>query len=540
MEFLVHGALSYNDPGVFVSFEESASELDHNFASLGFDLPDLASRHLISIDAVLFDSSEIRETGPYDLEGLFIRLGEAIDQLGAKRVVLDAIDTLFSGLSNTAVLRAELRRLFLWLKHKGVTSIVTCERGEGAISRHGLEEYIADCVIFLDLRIREQVATRRLRIIKYRGSRHGTDEYPFLIDEQGISIRPVSALGLQYAVSSERMSSGIPQLDAMLGGLGYFQGSSILISGTTGSGKSSVAVAFVDAACRRGERCLYVAFEESEQQIIRNMRSIGIDLAPWVEQGLLRFYATRTALHGLEMHLLKIDALVKEFAPRSVVVDPISNFTAVGSGNEARSMLTRLIDSLKHGQITAVLTDLIHSGNPPYATNQQISSLIDSWLSLQDFEHQSERNRVLQILKSRGMAHSNQLREFILDGHGIKLIDVCVAPTGVVIGTARVEQEAQGKARRLSAQRAVQRKLREHKRQREQMEANITAMRAEFDDTTAELTALSDEAIAIEHALMASREASVHGRQFDAAPIVTSGIADATSTGAKSVTGSDP
>ena len=365
MEFLLHGALQFDEPGVFVSFEETSGELTHNFASLGFDLNDMIARSLIAVDYVFVDRTEMAETGEYDLEGLFIRLGHAIDSIGAKRVVLDTIEVLFAGLMNTAILRAELRRLFRWLKDKGVTAVITSERGDGLLSRHGLEEYVADCVILLDLRVTEQIATRRLRIVKYRGTSHGTDEYPFLIDESGMSILPLTSLGLNHAVSDARVSSGIARLDHMLGGLGYYLGSTILVSGTNGSGKTSICANFVDAACRRGERCLYFAFEESAPQIIRNMRSIGLNLAPWVEQGLLQFHSSRPSLHGLEMHLVSMHKLIDDFKPTNVVVDPISDLTAVGSGSEAKSMLTRLIDYLKSNQITAMFSGMTLEGAMP-------------------------------------------------------------------------------------------------------------------------------------------------------------------------------
>ena len=317
MEFLVRGATQFDEPGVFMAFEETAAELAQNVRSLGFDLDDLAARGKFCLDFVRVERSEIEEVGDYDLEGLFIRLGYAIDTIKAKRVVLDTLETLFSGLSNAAVLRSELRRLFRWLKDKGVTAIITAERGEGALTRHGLEEYVSDCVILLDHRVIDQVSTRRLRVVKYRGTAHGTNEYPFLIDEDGISVLPVTSLGLQHEVGDERISSGVPRLDAMLGGKGYFRGSTVLVSGTAGSGKTSLAAHLAQAACGRGEKCLYFAFEESPGQLMRNMRSIGLDLAPWLEKGLLRFHAIRATVHGLEMHLASIHKLVKEFEPRA-------------------------------------------------------------------------------------------------------------------------------------------------------------------------------------------------------------------------------
>jgi circadian clock protein KaiC len=493
MEFLLHGALDYGEPGVFVSFEETDDDLTSNFAALGYDLKDLDARRLLSIEYVYIERSEIEEAGDYNLDGLFIRLGQAIDAIGAKRIVLDTIEVLFGGLSNGAILRAELRRLFRWFKDRGVTAVITGERGERTLTRYGLEEYVADCVILLDLRVEEQIATRRLRIVKYRGSEHGANEYPFLIDKQGVSILPITSLGLDHTVSDERISSGISRLDTMLSGAGYFRGSSILVSGTAGSGKSSVSAKFVDAACGRGERCLYFAFEESPQQIMRNMRSIGIDLAPWVEQGLLRFHASRPSLHGLEMHLVTIHKLILEWNPAIVVVDPISALTVVGSDTEAKSMLTRLIDFLKTRKVTTLLTGSTNISDKLEASNEEIPSLIDTWLSLRDIEYKGERNRGMYILKSRGMAHSNQIREFILSDKGIDLVDVYLGPEGVLTGAARVGQEAQDKSSTVSRQQELQRKKREYEHKRQALEANIAALREEFDTATEIIDSLSEE-----------------------------------------------
>jgi len=493
MEFLLHGALDYGEPGVFVSFEETDDDLSDNFAALGYDLKDLDARSLLSIEYIYIERGEIEEAGDYNLDGLFIRLGQAIDAIGAKRIVLDTIEVLFSGLSNMAVLRAELRRLFRWLKDRGVTAIVTGERGEQSLTRYGLEEYVADCVILLDLRVQQQIATRRLRIVKYRGSEHGANEYPFLIDKQGISILPITSLGLDHTVSDERITSGIPRLDTMLSGEGYFRGSSVLVSGTAGSGKSSVSAKFVDAACSRGERCLYFSFEESPQQIVRNMRSIGIDLAPWVEQGLLRFHASRPSAHGLEMHLVTMHKMIVEYEPVNVVVDPISALTVVGSDTEAKSMLTRLIDFLKTRKVTTLLTGLTHVGDKLEASNEEIPSMMDTWLSLRDIEHKGERNRGMYILKSRGMAHSNQIREFILSDKGIDLVDVYLGPEGVLTGAARVGQEAQDRSGALLRQHELQRKKREYEHKRLALEANIATLREEFDTATEIIDSLSEQ-----------------------------------------------
>jgi circadian clock protein KaiC len=421
MEFLVRGATEFGEPGVFLAFEETAEELAQNMGSLGFDLEELARRNQLRVDFVHVERSQIEETGEYDLEGLFIRLGHAIDAVGARRVVLDSIETLFGGLSNAAILRSELHRLFRWLKDKDVTTVITGERGEGTLTRHGLEEYVSDCVIILDHRITEQLSTRRLRIVKYRGSVHGTNEYPFLIDENGISVLPITLLGLRQEASDERISTGVARLDAMLGGEGVYRGTSVLVTGTAGTGKTSLAAHFADAACRRGERGLYFAFEESESQLVRNMRSIGLDLRPWLKKGLLRVHATRPTAFGLETHLVTLHKLVNEFEPSVVVVDPITTFGNAGTSLEAEAMLMRLVDFLKSRQITAFFTSLTHSGSLQEQSQVGISSLIDTWLLLRDSELGGERNHAVYILKSRGMAHSNQIREFLLTGHGVEL-----------------------------------------------------------------------------------------------------------------------
>ncbi|KAF0154976.1 MAG: circadian clock protein KaiC [Syntrophaceae bacterium] len=493
MEFLLRGAMDFGEPGVFMTFEETPADLAKNFISLGFDINDMMSRGLIAMDHVYIERSEIEETGEYDLQGLFIRLGAAIDSVGAKRVVLDTIEVLFSGLSDSAILRAELRRLFHWLKERGVTAIVTGESGEKTLTRYGLEEYVADCVILLDFRIDEQISTRRLRIIKYRGSSHGADEYPFLIDEGGLSILPITSLGLDYPVSSQRVSTGVPKLDAMLEGKGFYRGSTILISGTAGTGKTSLAATFADAACRRGERCLYFAFEESPSQIIRNMASIGMDLAQWVKKGLLRFHSVRPSLYGLEMHLLTFHKVINEFDPQVFIVDPISNLSAAGSVSEVKSILTRLIDYLKMTNITTFLTDLTRYEGSLEHTSEEISSLIDTWLLVRDIELNGERNRGLYILKSRGMAHSNQIQEFLLTNQGIDLIDIYTGAGEVLTGSARAAQEAGERASDLARQREVARRLRAQERKKNALEAKIAALRAEFDVETLEVHLMAEE-----------------------------------------------
>jgi circadian clock protein KaiC len=487
VEFLVRGVLQYNEPGVLVSFEELPEDIITNARSLGFDIDKLVDKKKLFVDYVRVERNEIQETGEYDLEGIFVRLNYAIDSIGAKRVVLDTIETLFTGLTNTAILRAELRRLFGWLKEKGVTAVITGEKGDGTLTRNGLEEYVSDCVILLDHRVIDQVSTRRLRVVKYRGSTHGTNEYPFLIGETGFSVLPISSIGLAHDVSNERISSGIPRLDAMLGGKGFYRGSSVLVSGTAGTGKSSLGAFFVDAASRRGERSLYFAFEESPQQIVRNMRAIGLNLDPWVKKGLLQFHASRPTLYGLETHLAVMHKQIQEFKPRAVVIDPISNLISTGSVTEVRSMLLRLVDFLKSQKITALFTSLSSQGDGSLEeTEVGVSSIMDSWLLLRDIELGGERNRGIYVLKSRGMAHSNQIREFLISSKGIDIRDVYVGPEGVLTGSMRLAQEARERADKLIRQQEMGSRKRTLDRKRAALEAQIAALKAEFEAEEAE------------------------------------------------------
>jgi circadian clock protein KaiC len=521
MEFVVRGAVTYGEAGVFMSFEETSEELAKNVASLGFDLADLEKQKLLALDFVYIERREIEETGEYDLEGLFIRLGHAIDSVGAKRVVLDTVEALFAGFPNELILRSELRRLFRWLKEKGVTTLITGERGEGTLTRHGIEEYVSDAVLLLDHRVVDQIATRRLRFVKYRGSVHGADEYPFLIDENGFSILPVTSLGLDHEVSNERVSTGIPRLDSMLGGRGYYRGSSVLISGTAGSGKTSLSAYFADAACRRGERCLYLALEESQNQIIRNMRSIGLDLAPWVKQGLLKFHAVRSTLYGLEMHLAMIHKLINDFQPGTIIMDPITNLSIVASRNEVKSVLMRLVDFFKNRQITSLFTNLTHSGELE-KTSTGVSSLMDTWLLLLSVESCGERNRVFQLLKSRGMAHSNQMREFIITEKGIDLVDVYLGPGGVFTGAARLQQAAKEKVAALAAQEELELRSRILDRKRQVMEAQVAALQAQICAEEEELEALQAKSRLQQKVAGEERERLSEARQADS-PEVTKG-----------------
>ncbi len=481
MEFLVRGALHYGEPGVFISLEESVEELRQNVSSLGWDLQALEAEQLFRADYIHIERSQFEETGTYDLEALFARIGYLIDQIGAKRVVLDTLETLFGSLSDAALVRSELRRLFQWLKLKGVTAIVTAESGENTLTRHGTEEYVSDCVITLEQRIQQDFSTRQLHIIKYRGSQHSSNEYPFLIERDGIVVLPLTSATLEYAVTSKRLSTGIQGLDQMLGNQGIFRSSSVLISGTAGTGKSSLCAHFAVASCQRNDRCLYIAFEESSSQIIRNMSSIGLNLTPFVAQDLLKFVALRPTSFGLEMHLVKLAQLVRDFDPKMVIFDPISGLISAGQYHHVQSFLVRLVDFLKNEGITVVMTSLTLGGKALEATDTGISSLMDVWLLLRDQEENGERNRLLYVLKARGINHSNQVREFKLTDQGIELLDVYLGAGGIATGTARAVQEAQDAADALVRQQAIARRQNEVERKRLIMEAQIKALQAEFE-----------------------------------------------------------
>lgn len=516
MEFLVRGATLYDEPGVFMAFEETAEELTINVASLGFDLDELVVQNKLVLDHVHIERSEIEETGEYDLEGLFIRLNYAIDSIGAKRVVLDTLETLFAGLPNQQILRAELRRLFRWLKDKGVTAIITGERGEGMLTRQGLEEYVSDCVIVLDHRVSEQTSTRRLRIVKYRGSTHGTNEYPFLIDDDGFSILPITSVGLAHTVSTERISSGVPRLDTMLEGKGYYRGSSILVSGTAGTGKSSLAAHISNAACQRGEKVLYFAMEESPDQIMRNMRSIGINFEPWQKKQLIQFHSRRPTFFGLETFLTEMHKSILEFKPQLVIIDPISSFIVGENQNEAKAMVMRMVDFLKSNQITGFFTSLTTGGEDMEHTTIDISSLIDTWLLLRDIELSGERNRGLYVLKSRGMAHSNQIREFVLTSHGIELLDVYVGKEGVLTGSSRITQEARENTEQMLRQQEIERKRLELERKQKAVEAQIALLQSEYESAKTELMkSIELDESSVKQTLL-EKDAIAKSRQADA------------------------
>jgi len=481
MSFLVNGAEKFDEPGLFVSFEETSRDLETNFASQGFDLKHLQKQGLLALDHIHVERNEFEETGDYDLEGLFVRLGADIDAIKAKRVVLDTIEVLFSAFTNEVIVRSEIKRLFQWLADKGVTAIVTGESGEKTISRHGLEEYVADFVVVLTHLVNDETATRRLRIVKYRGSAHGTNEFSFLIDRRGISVLPISSLRLHHEASSKRLSTGIARLDEMLGGKGVYRGSSVLVSGTAGTGKTSIAAHFVDAACRRGEKALYFAFEESPAQIARDMASIGLDLDQWLKKGLLRIHAERPQNTGLEMHLVRMNREIEEFAPSVTVVDPITNLTSIGTFSSVRSTLTRMIDAMKSRQITALFTSLTEGGASPEATDVGVSSLMDAWVLLRNLELAGERTRGLYVLKARGMAHSNQIREFVLSSDGVDLLDLYAGTEGFLTGAARSAKEAEDRAEALSLARAIEETEHEVARKRKLMAAELERLKAQYE-----------------------------------------------------------
>lgn len=488
IECIIRGAVNYGEPGVIMVFEETTRDLEMNVASLGFDLKKLQRENLIRVDHIHIERSEIEETGEYDLDGLFIRMEHAIKSIGAKRIMLDTIENLFGGLSNEGIIRAELRRLFGWLRDKNITAIITGEKGEASLTRQGLEEYVSDCVILLEHRVINQISTRLLRIVKYRGSLHGTNEYPFLIDEEGISVLPVTSLKMDSEVFMQRVSTGIPSLDSMLGGKGFYRGSSILVSGTAGTGKTSIAALFADASCKRRERCLYLAFEESAQQIVRNMHSIGINLEKHIDGGLLQITSVRPTTWGLEMHLVAIHKMVRKFKPKTVILDPITNLISVGGMSEVKSILIRLIDFLQAEGITVLFTALVYNNDITVQTDEGVSSLVDAWVLVREIESNGERNRGIYVMKSRGMKHSNQVREFMITDKGIDIMDVYVGPEGVLIGSARLAQELNEATGAEMISYARSRKDRDIERKRLVLEAKIASLKEEFESVQEELS----------------------------------------------------
>ena len=483
LEFLVAGAREFGEPGVLVTFEESAAKVSANVASLGFDLDGLQRDGLLVVHAFRVDPAEVIETGEYDFEPLFLLLGDTIGRIGAKRVVLDTVEVLFGAFGGRAIVRAELGRLFRWLEDQAVTAIVTGERGDGGLTRHGIEEFVSDCVIVLDHRLHEEVSTRRLRVVKYRGSAHETNEYPFLISAQGFVVLPITSVALDYGAPHERVPTGVGRLDHMLAG-GLFRGSTVLVSGAAGTGKTTLGVHLIDAACARGERALLVLFEESPEQVIRNMRSVGLDLRRWAEAGLLRMWAARPSAYGLETHLAILARLVEEFAPSVAVLDGIASLTDGPSGAEVTSLVARQVDLLKTAAVTALATTLAREDE---RGTVGISSLVDTWLLLRNVESDGERNRLLYVLKSRGSTHSNQIREFVLTDRGAELVDVYVGPAGVLTGSARLVQEANERGAELQRSEDLLRRERELRRGIMEGEAQLAVLQDELAAGRAEL-----------------------------------------------------
>jgi circadian clock protein KaiC len=511
--FLFNGAKIYDEPGVFVTFEERPIDIVANVDSLGFDLQGLIDQSKIHIEHIEIDPSEVAEIGDYDLEALFLRLEFAVDQIGAKRIVLDTIESLFSAFSNPAILRAEIRRLFDWLKQKGLTAVITGERGDGTLTRQGLEEYVSDCVILLDHRVDNQISTRRLRIVKYRGTAHGTNEYPFLIDEDGFSVLPVSSLGLGHKVFEDRISTGVADLDAMLTGGGFYRGSSILLTGVAGSGKSSLACMMADAACQNGERALYLSFEESEAQTVRNMKSIGTDLGKWLKSGQMRYIAARPTFYSLEMHLAIMLREINRFKPQLVVLDPISAFTDSADIAEVQAMLLRIVDYLKSNGITAVFTHL--ASVEQAQTDAGLSSIMDGWVLLLNREANGEFNRELYLLKARGISHSNQVREFVMSNNGIHLLDPYLGEDGALTGSARRNAEARARRAEAERQAEVTRVQDQVTQRRRRALAQIETLNADIEADEAELRRLVTAEETYQQLSRESAAALARGRGLD-------------------------
>jgi circadian clock protein KaiC len=481
LQFLVHGATVCAEPGVFLSFEGTRDKLASDVRGLGIDLDALEQDGRVLVDAQSMAGQAVA-TGEFDLEALMVRMAFAVDKIGAKRVAIDSLESLFAAFSSRPdVVRSELLRLFSWLGDRGLTAVITGERAEDSLIRHGMEEFLSDCVVLLDHRVVDEVATRRLRILKYRGSTHGRNEYPFLIGPDGLEVLPITSLGLYQQVNSERLSTGIAGLDEMLGGLGVFRGSSVLVSGTSGTGKTTIGASFASAACQRGERVLFFSFEESQSEIMRNMASVSLDLAGWVDRGLLHFYCERPTTQGLEGHLATMQRQVERIAPTLVVIDPVSSLSRGTSKGDVSAMLTRQIHYLKSAGITAVMTSLTEGGNDLEHTELSISSLVDTWLLTITMQDSGERNRGLYVLKSRGMAHSNQIREFLLSSEGVSLVPVYMGPDGVLTGSARAAAEAVETGIRLGAEQESSQLSEAMELRRKAVETHVTSMWADFE-----------------------------------------------------------
>ena len=519
MEFLVHGASRYGEPGAFISFEETEEELAANFGPFGFDLKRMVADGKLALDYIGVTPELGIEAGEYDLEGLLFRLEKAIAAVGARRVVLDALPALFQGFSDSAAVRVALSRLFAWLKQRGITTVATAE-STAELSRHGLGRSLSDCIVSLSMRVQDRIATRYLQVTKYRGSAHKADEFPFLISGDGLSVLPLTSVLPGYAASTDKISTGLPRLDTMLGGKGYYRGSSILVSGQAGTGKTSLAVHLAASVCRQGERCLYCAFEESEAEIVRNMRSIGLDLRQWIKQGLLGFNMSRATAGGLELHLVELENMIEQFQPQVAIFDPISNLTAVGSYAEVKSMTSRLLDFLKSGGITSLFTTLAETGlgeQPAHVFDSRVgvSSLMDTWINLRRQENDGEQSRLIRIIKSRGMPHSNQVREFLITGSGVELVDVYLGPSGMLTGTARASEEARLHEERRRRSREVERKQREHEHRQAVLQAQIATLQIELENSSADLEQVIEEAKEQERHLSEQREQLARLRQAD-------------------------
>jgi len=493
MEFLVKGALKYNEPGVFMSFEETREELATNMESLHFDLDSLIKKRKIYIEYLEIDKSQNIEAGRYDLEGLFVRLQNAITSIGAKRVVLDSLDALFYGLNNNAI-RPEIKRLFKWLKEKEVTAIITSESDNGFSTKNGLEQYVADCVIALDNRTVNQTTTRRIKIVKMRGSVHGINEYPFSIDMNGISVLPLISQLANQSLSTVRISSGVKDLDGMLDGKGFFEGSSILVSGSAGTGKTSIAISLINATCIKKIRGLYCAFEESSSQITRNMLSIGLDIEPYIKSGVLKMYSSRPTIQNLELHLIAIQKIIEEFDPKIIVLDPITNLIAEGINTEIRQMLAHFVDFLKSKNITVLFTAAITletvKSNP---SDEGISAMVDTWILVRDIETNSERNRGIYILKSRGMNHSTQVREFVITDNGLSLLPIYISAGGILTGSAKLEHTLQKEEQNKLFKNEIKTRNSEIERKRKMMEENIALLKTNFESEVAILNEIEIE-----------------------------------------------
>ena len=494
MEYLLHGIELHKENGVYISFEESEKQIISNAASFGWKFEEMVKKNKLAISYIDMQPEQMRTVGDYDLSALILRVKGAIKKVNARRVVIDGINNLLSTFDDERIIRSDLLRLIREIKEVNATIFITGERGHDSWSKMGFEEYLADGLMHLDNRTDGNYQTREIQVVKCRGINHYTGKSPFIINSEGMSIRPLITADFDYKVLKSRVSTGIADIDNMLGGKGLYRGSTVYITGPSGAGKTSISSSFANGACSRGERALFLAFEESSDQIIRNMKSIGLSLDKWVNEKLLYFYTARATTNSLEGHLDNIMTMVREVEPTCVVLDPISAFRPIANENETKLMLIRLNDYLRARKITTVFTALSSDGEYSEHADVQLSSIADTWIVVRIMDYKGERNNVMQLMKSRGMSHSRQMKEMYFTGNGLKLQNVYQGPEGVLTGAARIGQEKYEKLKEARNVIEIDKNRKKIERKKSLLEASIEALKHEYEEELEALHAAIEEA----------------------------------------------